>query len=148
MKKLWLVLGLLIVIQFIRPSKNESGNDAQSIFNQYPASDEVKNILKVACFDCHSNKTIYPWYAEIQPGGWWLNSHVKGGKHHLNFSEFGTYQAEDHSKIFDEIIETVKEKEMPLKSYTWFGLHKDAKLTDEQRQKITAWAQEMKARIK
>ena len=148
MKKLWIVLGLIVVMQCIRPSKNLSGEESQSIFNQYQASDEVKGILKVACNDCHSNKTVYPWYAEIQPGGWWLNSHVKGGKKHLNFSEFGTYQSEDHKIVFEEIIETVEKKEMPLKSYTWLGLHKDAKITDGQRKIIIDWAKEMKAKTK
>ena len=48
----------------------------------------------------------------------------------------------------EETIEMVKDGKMPLNSYTW--THKDAKLTDEERSKITGWAQSimdsMKAR--
>ena len=39
------------------------------------------------------------------------------------------------------MIEMVKEGEMPMKAYTWLGLHSEAKLTDAQRTLITGWAQ-------
>ncbi len=41
---------------------------------------------------------------------------------------------------FEEVIEMVEEKEMPLPSYTNFGLHSEANLTDEQRKLIMDWA--------
>ena len=34
----------------------------------------------------------------------------------------------------------VEKKEMPLASYTYFGLHPQANLTDEQREMIIDWA--------
>jgi hypothetical protein len=40
----------------------------------------------------------------------------------------------------EETIEMVKEKEMPLESYTYLGLHKEANLTDDQRDAIVNWA--------
>ena len=66
-----LLLIIFIGIQFIRPTKNKSGNiSANDISTKYPVPDSVQAILKVACNDCHSNNTRYPWYAEIQPVAW------------------------------------------------------------------------------
>ena len=38
----------------------------------------------------------------------------------------------------EEIAEQVKEGEMPLDSYTW--IHKDAKLTEEEKKELISWA--------
>jgi hypothetical protein len=84
---------------------------------------------------------LFPWYAEVQPVAFWLANHVEEGKEHLNFSSFTARRVAVQNHKFEEIIEMVKEKKMPLGSYTWFGLHHDANLTDEQRSTLTAWAQ-------
>ena len=42
----------------------------------------------------------------------------------------------------------VEEKEMPLPSYTNFGLHKEANLSDEQRQRIIGWAKDQMTYLK
>lgn len=141
-KKILLALAILFVlIQFIRPEKNLSGDTTNSIDKKYNVPPEVTTILEVACNDCHSNTTRYPWYANVQPAAWWLANHVKDGKKHLNFSEFTKRRIAVQNHKLEEVIEMVKEKEMPLPSYTYFGLHADANLTDEQRATLTLWAQ-------
>jgi hypothetical protein len=102
---------------------------------------DVKQILEVACNDCHSNKTVYPWYSNIQPVAWFLDHHVVDGKRHYNLSTYTKLPIAVQNHKFEETIEMVKEKEMPLESYTYFGLHKEAKLTDEQRNILINWAQ-------
>lgn len=139
-KILFGILALLVIIQFIRPEKNESGENSMDMRNKYPVSQEVEGILSAACNDCHSNKTVYPWYSNIQPVGWWLSNHVNEGKRELNFSTFLSRPLAVQNHKFDEIIEMVDEKEMPLPAYTYFGLHADANLTDDQRKIITSWA--------
>lgn len=140
-KKILLGLGvILILIQFIRPEKNLSDDRTHDITTKYPVSDELKHVLEVACNDCHSNKTVYPWYSNIQPIAWFLNDHVVDGKRHLNFSTFTKLPIAVQNHKFEETIEMVEEKEMPLESYTYFGLHKDANLTDSQRKLIIEWA--------
>lgn len=142
-KKILIGLGLvLLVIQFIRPARNLSGDDTKHLATQYSFPGNVAPLVEKACYDCHSNKTVYPWYSNIQPVGWWLANHVNEGKEHLNFSEFATYSREDQQHAFKEIFEVVKEGEMPLKSYTFNGFHPEAKLSPLDRQAITAWAQE------
>lgn len=140
-KKIAIALAIiLIVIQFIRPEKNISGNETFAIQTKYNLPNDVENILQVSCYDCHSNTTKYPWYSNVQPAAWFLADHVNDGKKHLNFSEFTNMPLFVQNHKLEETKEMVEEKEMPLSSYTYFGLHPEANLTDAQRQKIIDWA--------
>ncbi len=149
-KKILLVLlAALIVIQFIHPKKNNiEGPQPNYIGNNFNIPEDVKTILAKACNDCHSNNTRYPWYANLQPVHWWLENHIKEGKKKINYDEFTNRPLRYQYHKMEETIEMVKEGEMPLNSYTW--THKDAKLTDEEKSKLTGWAQSvmdtMKAR--
>lgn len=133
------LLAVLVIIQFIRPTRN-SGEvyGANHISKTVAVPDDVKGILEKACNDCHSNNTDYPWYTNIQPVGWWLNHHVEEGVHELNFSEFGTYKLRRKVHKLEEMAEQVKEGEMPMDSYTW--MHSSAKLTDAEKQLLVEWA--------
>ncbi len=135
-----LLLLALIVIQFFRPAKNQSeGVSKNDISTLYAVPQDVQDILKRSCNDCHSNNTVYPWYAEVQPVAWWLDNHIKDGKKDLNFSEFATYRLRRQYKKLEEINELVKENEMPLNSYLW--VHKDAKLSEQQKLTLANWVE-------
>jgi hypothetical protein len=134
------VLITLILIQFIRPQPNASTQPAGKedfIVCQNPPPD-IRDTLRHACYDCHSNTTRYPWYAQIQPVGWWLANHVNGGKHALNFSIFGTYDKKRQAKKLDQIADQVTNHDMPLGSYTW--IHRDARLSEGQIRALSDWA--------
>jgi hypothetical protein len=138
-KIIWAILIVLVVIQFIRPEKNQSTQiSANDISKHYEVPAHVQDILKRACNDCHSNNTLYPWYSNIQPMAWWLQHHVNEGKRELNFSEFASYQPKRQHHKLKECIDQVKNGEMPLDSYTW--MHKDAKLTKEEKEALLVWA--------
>ncbi|HYE53931.1 MAG TPA: heme-binding domain-containing protein [Chitinophagaceae bacterium] len=146
-KKILLVLvAIIVIIQFIRPSRNisneVSANDITSLYNVPP---DVQHVLKVSCNDCHSNNTHYPWYTNIQPIGWWMQFHVDGGKYHLNFSSFGTYDKERQHHKMEEVIEQVKGGHMPLNSYLW--MHDEAKLSQQQKDLLITWAQGLMKQI-
>ena len=148
-KKILLVLlVLLVVIQFIRPDKNASDDQTYAVSTTYKVPEEVNQILKVACNDCHSNKTEYPWYANFQPSAWWLDDHVQDGKRHLNFSNFTQLPLAVQNHKFEELVETVEEKEMPLESYTYLGLHAEANLTKQQRTVLIDWSKSQMAYLK
>jgi hypothetical protein len=142
-----ILLLAFIIIQFIRPAKNKSdeisNNDISKI---YPVPENVQAILKTSCYDCHSNNTVYPWYANIQPAAWWLNDHIKEGKKELNFSEFASYRIGRQYRKFEEINKEVKENEMPLNSYLW--IHKNAKLDDQQKLTLANWVTSVRDSIK
>lgn len=144
---LLIVVAVLILIQFIRPAKNLSQQpSANDISTKFAVPADVKQVLDKACNDCHSNNTRYPWYSNIQPVGWWLQYHVNDGKHELNFNEFMTYPAKKQDHKLEELIENVNEDEMPLSSYTF--IHKDAKLTEQEKQLLVNWAKETRKQIK
>jgi len=140
-KKILLTLGaVLLVIQLIRPVQNLSDDRTHDISTKYVVPEDVNHILELACNDCHTNKTRYPWYSTIQPVAWRLNDHVVDGKRHLNLSTFTQLPIAVQNHKLEEVVEMVEKKEMPLDEYTYFGLHAEANLTDDQRQKIIIWA--------
>ncbi|MDL5511292.1 heme-binding domain-containing protein [Arenibacter sp. M-2] len=149
LKKILLGLGVvLILIQFFRPEKNESNDNTDDISTKYNVPEDVNHLLKVSCNDCHSNKTEYPWYSNVQPVAWFLNNHVVDGKRHLNFSNFTKLPLAIQYHKFEEVVEMVEEKEMPIPSYTYLGLHSEANLTQEQRDKIMDWSKAQMAYLK
>ena len=131
------LLAVLVIIQFFRPTKNNGAAGNNGIDKAVTVSPEVAAILKTSCNDCHSNSTVYPWYAEVQPVGWWLQHHVNEGKEELNFDEFASYSPRRQYHKLEEIGEQVEEGEMPLSSYTI--IHGNAKLSTEQKQTLTDW---------
>ncbi len=147
-KKVLIVIALiLVVIQFIKPEKNSSfAAQPNAISTQYFVSDSVVQILKVACYDCHSNNTRYPWYNNLQPVAWWLNDHIKEGNRKFNLDEFTTYSLKRQDKKLNELIESQIDGWMPLNSYTW--LHKDANLNNLQRKLLIDWANKTRKQIR
>ncbi len=139
-----ILLGLFaafIIAQFFRIDKTNPTADAGLDFIQVKnPPQEVAAMLKTACYDCHSNTTTYPWYSNIAPVSWWLKGHTKEGREHLNFSEFGTYDAGKAAYKMEEVVEVVGGKEMPMLSY--MVAHRDAWLSQEQRDVLVAWFKE------
>ena len=140
-KVLIAIISLLVLIQFIRPERNLGvANTATDISHSVVVSPDVKNILEKSCYDCHSNHTEYPWYANVQPVASWLAHHVNEGKDELNFSEFDTYKLKRKTHKLKEVIEQIKKGEMPMSSY--LIIHKDAALNEEQKSMLIKWAEE------
>lgn len=139
------LLVVFIIIQFIRPTRNLAASGPQHIEAIYPMPDNVKQIMRVACYDCHSDSTRYPWYNNVQPVAWWLNHHIGEAKDELNFSQFGTYNKQKQVKKLQKVKSAVTKGWMPLDSYLW--IHKDAKLSPEQAKAIADWADQTIAQI-
>jgi hypothetical protein len=137
------LLSILIVIQFIRIDKATKPFDANTDLIALIKPDaEIVSILKVSCYDCHSNQPTYPWYTNIAPVSWWIKHHINEGSHHLNFSEWGNYSQKRKDHKLDECIEMVEEDEMPMSSYTL--MHKDAKLSSAQKTLLLNWFKGLK----
>ena len=137
-KSLLVFLLVLVIIQFFRPQKNVSAQDQpQALKKRYAIPANVEASLQQACYDCHSNNTRYPWYAQVQPVAWYLADHVKEGKEELNFDEFLSYPPRKQDHKLEEVIETQEEGTMPISSYT--ALHKNANLTPKQKREIIDW---------
>ncbi len=136
-----IILGLIIIfilIQFVRIDKTNPPINKENDFivmNQTP--DDIANILKTSCYDCHSNESTYPWYTNIAPVSWIIIKHINEGREHFNFSTWNLYSSKDQAHILEECAEEVEEGEMPLKSYIL--MHGDAKLTDTQKEKLVTY---------
>jgi hypothetical protein len=133
------LLIVFIAIQFIQPARNANNQViASSIAKRYNVPSNLDGLLRTACYDCHSNNTRYPWYANIQPMGWLLADHIKDGKAELNFDEFGSYSKRRQLSKLKSIASSVKDGSMPIASYTL--MHKDARLSAEKKALIIDWA--------
>ena len=146
LKKILLVLLIVFVIaQFFGPERNEGDLASREFFiNETNPPDNVHIVLKESCFDCHSNRTRYPWYNRITPVNYWMADHIKHAKGDFNVSSWDAYSAKKKDHKLEEVIEKVTKKEMPLPSYTW--MHSDANLTDEQIAAIVEWAENARLR--
>jgi hypothetical protein len=149
MKKVRIVLvilaGVLILLQFIPTTLpgNSAVINGDLILNGN--ADEVADILKNACYDCHSNQVDFPWYAKVAPASWLVARDIREGKEQLNFSEWEDYSKRNKIGKLESIQEEVTSGAMPLKVYTL--MHKEARLSAEQTEAIRAWTEEFTNRI-
>jgi hypothetical protein len=135
-----------IIIQFFQIDKaNPPTDEAHTLESTTQLPPDINMILSTSCNDCHSHKTTYPWYANIQPSGWFLKDHINHGREHLNFSIWNTYDLKKRKKKMDEICEEVKSARMPLPSYLW--IHGDAVLTESQAKALCDWAKAEEDRL-
>ena|SRR5438552_11709001 len=146
-KILLALLVILIIIQFIHPARNISNSDQpNNIARAYNVPADVKTILDKACLDCHSNNTRYRWYFKIQPLDWWLTNHINEGKQELNFDEFTSKPLRFQYHKMEATVDQVKKAEMPLNSYLW--IHKDAILSEPEKNTLINWAQKITNNMK
>lgn len=134
-----ILLIVLVLIQFILPvRRNHSGQaNPQDISRVYPVPEKIQRLLNNACYDCHSNNTRYPWYANLQPASWWIDSHIKKGKAALNFNEFGRYPPRRRQSKLKSIASSIEDGTMPLASYTL--IHESARLSKADKEVIKDW---------
>lgn len=120
---------IIIVIQFIQPVRNTSGQVVpQSFIDTFQPNDTIVKLLANSCFHCHSNNTKYPWYTNIQPVGWLMAKHINDGKDELNFDDLAALSNRRRNSKFKSIAEQIQQDEMPLKSYLL--IHRNAALNE------------------
>jgi hypothetical protein len=112
--------------------------------SEVPAPADLRDVLRRACYDCHSNETIWPWYASVAPVSWLVAWDVNSGRDHLNFSTWNRLSEADQRHAFEEIQEEVEDGSMPLPIY--LPLHPEARLTAADRAAIEAWVKAATAR--
>jgi hypothetical protein len=131
-------LAVFAAIQFIRPAENRGPPpDAADLIAEAAPPPEAARILAAACYDCHSDQTRYPWYAEIEPVGWWLARHVRKGKEKADFSRFGALSRKDQANLFDTAVDTLNHDTMPPWSYRL--AHPSARLNESEKTLLSAW---------
>jgi hypothetical protein len=102
------------------------------------ADPAVKSLLKRACYNCHSNETVWPWYSNVAPVSWLVRSDVNEGRTNLNFSEWAGYSRDVQAQKLIAVIKEVQDGDMPPWYYSM--MHRESRLNQQERDRIKAWA--------
>jgi hypothetical protein len=128
---LWILIGLVmagLLIQLIPlPGR---GNNPAVISEPVWDSAATRALVKRACFDCHSNETVWPWYSYVAPVSWLVYNDTMQGRSRLNFSEWGS----GSQRGAGEIVGIIQEGEMPPAIY--LPMHPAAQLTAAEKQQL------------
>jgi len=127
------VILLLIAIQFVPINRSNPPVEGEP-----PFPDAVRSILSRACYDCHSNKTVWPWYSRIAPLSWLIAHDVSEGRGMINFSTWKRLGARDQIEAIDDIRKQTTAGDMPL----WYYLpaHPQARLSAGDVATLRDWA--------
>ena len=127
---LWIVISLVLLgllIQLI-PLPGRGHNPAVAAEPQWD-SPQTRTLIKRACYDCHSNETVWSWYSYVAPVSWLIYNDVMEGRSRLNFSEWDRPQ-----QGTGEIVEMIQEGEMP--PFQYLPLHPEARLSSAEKQQL------------
>jgi cytochrome c551/c552 len=145
----WIAIGLIVVflgIQFVRPARtNPPVDESQTIFARTQMTPEVNAILDRSCRDCHSHKTVWPWYTNVAPISWWLSNHVNDGRKDLNLSEWGRLPPDRQDRKLRQICDEVSDGVMPLSSY--LPMHPQARLSEQDKKTLCDWVDAERERM-
>ncbi len=134
------IIGLFFLMQIYPVNRPEIiADNPNDLLKNEDVPENISSMLRYACYDCHSNETIYPWYASIAPVKWIVYDHTENGREDLNFSDWNTLSKSDKIGVLDDISEEVTDEKMPLKFYPI--THKGAKLSKDDRQAIADWTE-------
>ncbi|GHB87633.1 heme-binding domain-containing protein [Persicitalea jodogahamensis] len=132
------ILVVLVGIQWVPTHSNQKNTDqGKDFLTMYAPPARIGTLLRTACYDCHSNHTVYPWYNMVQPVAMFMENHIVQGKKKLNLSEFGGYSSRRQRSKLKSMASQIEDGDMPLTSYTL--LHRNADLSDQERRTIKAW---------
>jgi len=145
----WIFIGAVAVflsIQLVQPDRtNPAIDESMTIEASLSVPPEVKSVLDRACFDCHSNRTRWPWYSYVAPVSWLTASDVKEGRASLNFSMWGEYKKRRQQNKLDQIAQELNEDGMPLKPYRL--MHSEAVLTEAEIELVVQWAEKQHSQL-
>jgi hypothetical protein len=123
---------ILVAAQFIPVDRTNP-----PVESEVPAPPNVRAVLRRACYDCHSNETVWPWYGHVAPVSWLLASDVREGRKELNFSSWNRYPAQRQARKLKETWKAVSEGDMP--PWYYLPMHRDAKLSAGDLETIRGW---------
>jgi len=137
-----ILVAIFILLQFF-PIKKPSVtiDNPNDLIKTKTIPKNIAFLLKNACYDCHSNESRFPWYANVAPTKWMVYNHIKKARKKLNFSEWEILSTDDKADVLDDISSIVLEGEMPIKGYTI--MHTEANLSETERETIASWADDL-----
>ncbi len=137
----WSLVGFAL-IQFIPVDReNKPVDHAANFTDIHKTPEKIGSLLKSACYDCHSNETVYPKYAYIAPVSWSVKSHINEGREHLNFSVWATYNKDLKANMLKNSIQSLQNKTMPMPGYIVY--HDEANLSEAERTLLINYFEEI-----
>ena len=121
------VVGLFALLQIIPYGRTHS--NPPTIEEPAWDSPRTRELAVRACFDCHSNETRWPWYANVAPFSWAVQFDVEVAREVVNFSEWN--RPYDLAHYAGQRTSTGM---MPPSKY--LIAHPEARLTDAERQEL------------
>ncbi len=98
-------------------------------------SPQTKALAQRACYDCHSNETVWNIYTKLPIGSWLAVFDTVRGRRHLNFSEWGTTPVGgDNGQGVSDVVKVITTGAMPPKLYTL--IHPAAVLSSAEQQQL------------
>ena len=147
-KKILIYLSLLLVlIQFI-PYENKVPvtYTKDDFFKYHIANKPVVDLIKNACYDCHSYQSQYPWYGKVAPMAWSIHQHVAEGRARINFDDWMALNPDQQKHAISQSINTLKNLSMPMPSY--MAYHPKANINKQQRELLIAFFQSIQTEKK
>lgn len=138
------VVIVFVLIQFIPINRtNEPVQAAENFVQVMQTPPQVTALLKNACYDCHSNETVYPEYARVAPFSWSVKHHVNKGRRYANFSVWTSYNDELKMNMLKKSVQTLKDHTMPMPAYINF--HPEASLNPGERELLISYFESLAA---
>lgn len=137
----WTLVAFALIQFFPIDRTNQPVDTKVNFVDARKSPEKIRTLLKNACYDCHSDETVYPKYAFIAPVSWSVKSHVNEGREHLNFSAWQTYNKDLKENMLTKSIQTIQNKTMPMPGYIVY--HKEANLSEAERALLIQYFEEM-----
>ena len=134
------LVAFLTAIQFVQPKRtNPSSDPSRALTAHVQVPVQVHALLQRGCGDCHSNRTVWPWYSRVAPISWVVTDDVNEGRKHMNFDDWEAQQSPKQAN--DHIVDVCKElteKGMPPFSYRL--AHRELRLKAQEITVLCSWS--------
>ncbi|MCC6938182.1 MAG: heme-binding domain-containing protein [Flavobacteriales bacterium] len=129
------LLAITLVAQFFQPDRSAPAIDpAKDMLAMTNAPADIQALVVGACYDCHSDRTDYPFWAYVTPINFIIQRHIDEGREELNYSRWDLFAGSEHAAKSGE---EVAEGEMPPANYA--RMHGHAQLSGAQKDQLIAW---------
>lgn len=133
----------LILIQLIPASRtNPPVVASRALAAHMAVPPEAQSVLKRACYDCHSNETVWPWYSHVAPISWYVAHDVNAARGHVNLED---WEAQENPKEALEHLgltcKLMQDGKMPPADYLL--MHKNASVSAADVSSVCAWTQKV-----
>jgi Haem-binding domain len=142
----WIIIGVLVVlalIQLIPPSRtNPPVVASRSLAAHMEVPPDVQAVYKRACYDCHSNETVWPRYSHVAPVSWYVAHDVNVGRRHVNFQDWEAQENQEEAlEHLGLTCKLMQEGKMPPSDYLL--MHKNADVSQADINTVCAWTQKV-----